>query len=238
MDIIQYSNFIQIANPNEEQLIDILIVGDSWQISKHLPSNLVKCIITSPPYFGHRQYADSNEIVQFEFGREESPIDYVTKLVALFKELYRILKPEGTVWLNLGDTYRNEQLMGIPWRVALALQDSGWILRSEIIWNKPNAMPSSVKDRPTVSHEHIFLLAKSKNYFYNIDAIREPHVTFTEESKMKGGRAHFGKRNSTPENGKNRGNPNLHNGRWDQAFHPLGRNKRTVSFFSLGISIQ
>jgi len=89
-------------------------------------------------------------------------------------------------------------------------------------------MPASVKNRPTTSHEHVFLFAKSKDYFYNADAIREPHVTFTEASKMRGGRNHFGKRNGTPENGKNKGNPNLHNGRWDQAFHPLGRNKRTV----------
>ncbi|RMG06352.1 MAG: hypothetical protein D6735_04110 [Acidobacteria bacterium] len=116
----------------------------------------------------------------------------------------------------------------MPWRVALGLQDAGWILRSEIIWHKPNAMPASVKNRPTTSHEHVFLFAKSKDYFYNADAIREPHVTFTEASKMRGGRNHFGKRNGTPENGKNKGNPNLHNGRWDQAFHPLGRNKRTV----------
>jgi DNA modification methylase len=125
-------------------------------------------------------------------------------------------------------------LLGIPWRVALALQDSGWILRSEIIWNKPNAMPSSVKNRPTTSHETIFLLSKSTDYFYNADAIREPHVTFSADSKMKGGRNHLGKRDSTPENGKNKGNSNLHNGRWDQAFHPLGRNKRTVWEVPLG----
>jgi site-specific DNA-methyltransferase (adenine-specific) len=95
-------------------------------------------------------------------------------------------------------------------------------------------MPSSVKNRPTTAHEHVFLLAKSKDYFYNADAIREPHVTFTDASKMKGGRNHFGKRNGTPEIGKNQGSHNLHDGRWDQAFHPLGRNKRTVWDISLG----
>ncbi len=89
-------------------------------------------------------------------------------------------------------------------------------------------MPSSVKDRPTTDHEYVFLLAKTAEYFYDIDAIRQPHVTFTEKSKMKGGRNHFGKVNGTPEEGKNGGNANLHDGRWDQAFHPLGRNRRTV----------
>jgi len=169
-----------------------------------------------------------------EFGREDDHNEYVHKLINLFEELKRVLRDNGTVWLNLGDTYRNEQLLGIPWRTALALQDAGWYLRSEIIWNKPNAMPSSVKDRPTTAHEHIFLLAKSKDYFYDADAIREPHVTFTDASKMKGGRNHFGKRNGTPEIGKNQGNHNLHDGRWDQAFHPLGRNKRTVWDIPLG----
>lgn len=116
----------------------------------------------------------------------------------------------------------------MPWRVALALKEDGWILRSDIIWYKPNAMPSSVKNRPTTDHEYIFLFAKSSKYFYDIDAIREPHKTFTPESRMKGGRRHFGKKNGTPELGKNAGNHNLHDGRWDQAFHPKGRNRRTV----------
>ncbi|MCC7446937.1 MAG: site-specific DNA-methyltransferase [Anaerolineae bacterium] len=217
-----------------DSLIDTLLVGDSWQISPLLPSDSVQCIVTSPPYFGHRKYASTNELKSAEFGREENPTDYVERLVKLFSELRRVLKQSGTLWLNLGDSYRDEQLLGIPWRVAFGLQDAGWILRSEIIWNKPNAMPSSVKNRPTTAHEHIFLFAKSRQYFYNADAIREPHVTFTENSRMRGGRNHFGKRNGTPENGKNKGNPNLHTSRWDQAFHPLGRNKRTVWDIPLG----
>lgn len=214
--------------------IDTVLVGDSWTMARSLPSDYVQCIVTSPPYFGHREYSDGEELAQMEFGREEEPSAYVRKLVFLFEELRRVLRDSGTLWLNLGDTYRKEQLLGIPWRVALGLQDAGWILRSEVIWNKPNAMPSSVKNRPTTSHEHVFLFAKTKDYFYNADAIREPHVTFTEASRMGGGRNHFGKRNGTPESGKNRGNPNLHNGRWDQAFHPLGRNKRTVWDVPLG----
>ncbi len=214
--------------------INTIIQGSAWTIAKSLPSNYVQTIVTSPPYFGHREYSDDPKLALQEFGREDNPKQYVERLVELFEELKRVLRDDGTLWLNLGDTYRKEQLLGIPWRAALALQDMGWFLRSEIIWNKPNAMPSSVKNRPTTAHEHIFLLAKSKDYFYNADAIREPHVTFTEKSKMKGGRNHFGKRNGTPESGKNGGNHNLHDGRWDQAFHPLGRNKRTVWDISLG----
>ncbi|MCU0498244.1 MAG: site-specific DNA-methyltransferase [Anaerolineae bacterium] len=217
------------------QHTNTVIVGDSWEVVKHLSSESIQSIITSPPYFGHRNYSGHHyELKNMEFGQEQQLSEYVEKLVELFTELRRTLKPNGTLWLNLGDTYRNNQLLGIPWRVALSLQDSGWILRSEIIWNKPNAMPSSVKNRPTTSHETIFLFSKTTDYYYNADAIREPHVTFSDKSKMRGGRNHFGKRDGTPERGKNSGNPNLHNGRWDQAFHPLGRNKRTVWSISLG----
>jgi site-specific DNA-methyltransferase (adenine-specific) len=116
----------------------------------------------------------------------------------------------------------------MPWRFALAMQEAGWFLRSDCIWHKPNAMPSAVKNRPTTDHEYIFLFSREANYHYDADAIREPHVTFSEQSRMKGGRRHFGKRGGTPEKGKNGGQSNLHDGRWDQAFHPLGRNKRTV----------
>lgn len=215
-------------------LADTILVGDSFELAQSLSSNLARCIVSSPPYFGHREYSGCEQLNGHELGREDDPRIYVKKVVSVFGELRRVLLPDGTLWLNLGDTYRNGQMLGIPWRVALGLQDTGWLLRSEIIWHKPNAMPSSVKNRPTIAHEHIFLFAKSSNYFYNADAIREPHVTFSSESKMKGGRNHFGKRNGTPEKGKNEGNPNLHNGRWDQAFHPLGRNKRTVWNIPLG----
>jgi site-specific DNA-methyltransferase (adenine-specific) len=213
---------------------DTVLTGDSWELACVLPSQCTQCIITSPPYFGHREYANDEVLSEIEFGREQEPSIYVSKLVSLCEELHRILKNDGTLWLNLGDTYREGQLLGIPWRVALALQDIGWMLRSEIIWHKPNAMPSSVKTRPTTAHEHIFLFSKSKDYFYDADAIREPHVTFTEASKMRGGRNHLGKRNGTPEKGKNGGSHNLHDARWDQAFHPLGRNKRTVWEIPLG----
>ncbi len=229
----------QLLQPSQVRdnnvLVDSIIVGNSWDVAKYLPTDYFQTIVTSPPYFGHRDYTnDHPELNSFQFGQEDQPIKYVERLICLFSELHKTLKENGTLWLNLGDTYRNNQLLGIPWRVALAMQDSGWLLRSEVIWNKPNAMPSSVKNRPTTSHETIFLFSKNADYYYDADAIREPHVTFSNESKMKGGRGHFGKRNGTPETGKNQGNNNLHDGRWDQAFHPLGRNKRTVWNIPLG----
>ena len=207
--------------------------GDLKCSLKHLKDNSVQCIVTSPPYFGHRKYETVNPS-KMEIGRETSAQEYVENLVSYLNCLKPKLKSTGLFWLNLGDTYRDSGLQLIPSRVALALVESGWILRSDVIWNKTNAMPSSVKNRPTVSHEYLFMFSKSSTYYYDSDSIREPHVTFSEKSKMKGGRGHFFVRNGTPENGKNSGNANLHTGRWDQAFHPLGRNKRTVWEIPLG----
>ena len=219
---------------NLKEIRDSILLGDSVHLAKDLPSAIARCIVTSPPYFGHRDYAGNSALASLELGKEENPDAYIARLIELFRELRRVSTPDGTLWLNLGDTYRDGQLLGIPWRTALEIQRTGWILRSEIIWDKPNAMPHSVKTRPTVSHEHIFLFSREQSYFYNADAIREPHVTFSPQSKMRGGRNHLGKRNSTPELGKNKGNSNLHDGRWDQYFHPLGRNKRTVWNIPLG----
>ena len=212
-----------MAMAKNEQWVNSIIHGDARTILQNLPSSSVNCIITSPPYYLQRDYDTSVQI-----GSEKSPEEYVQNLRTVFSKCRHILKDNGTLWLNLGDKYHNGHLIGIPWRVAFALTDDGWRLRSDIIWHKPNAMPSSVKNRPTTDHEYIFLFVKNKNYYYDIDAIREPHVTFTPKSRMKGGRNHFGKKNGTPEQGKNAGNPNLHNRRWDQAFHPKGRNRRTV----------
>nr|WP_228043757.1 site-specific DNA-methyltransferase [Dolichospermum sp. LEGE 00246] len=190
---------------------------------KKLPNSLVQTVITSPPYYGQRDYCTEEQI-----GIEENPDEYISRLLEIFDEVKRVLKEDGTLWINLGDKYIDGSLAGLPWKLALALKERGWILRSDIIWYKPNAMPSSVKNRPTTDHEYMFLFAKSSKYYYDADAIREPHVTFSENSKMRGGRNHLGKKGGTPEQGKNSGNSNLHNGRWDQAFHPKGRNKRTV----------
>ena len=201
-----------------------VICSDVREGLSRLNDSSVDAVVTSPPYYGQRDYESDIQI-----GHEKTVEGYVDTLVEIFGALRRVLRPEGTLWLNLGDKYLNGQLQGLPWRVALALQADGWVLRSDIIWHKPNAMPSAVKNRPTTDHEYIFLLTRStKDYYYDADAIREPHVTFTNQSRMKGGRKHLGKRGGTPETGKNRGNPNLHDGRWDQAFHPKGRNKRTV----------
>lgn len=206
------------------------IVNDSAEKAlKRMPENFVRTVVTSPPYLGQRDYGVSGQI-----GADCSPDAYVKDIVRVFSEVRRVLKDDGTLWLNLGDKYMDGALMGMPWRVALALVNDGWCLRSDIIWHKPNAMPSSVKNRPTTDHEYIFMFSKSKSYYFDADSIREPHVTFSESSRMKGGRSHFGQRNGTPELGKNSGKSNLHNGRWDQAFHPMGRNKRTVWSVPLG----
>ncbi len=213
-------------------IINKVLLGDVREVTKLLPDNHFQAIITSPPYYNLRDYSEGK--LENEIGKELSHVEYVSNLVEVFTTLKSKLKNDGLLWLNLGDTYKNKMLLGMPWRVALALQDSGWILRSDIIWHKPNAMPSSIKDRPTTDHEYIFMFSKNNEYFYDSDAIREPHKTFSEDSKMKGGRNHFGKVNGTPEKGKNGGNSNLHDGRWNQAFHPKGRNKRTVWEIPLG----
>jgi len=218
---------------NINGIINKVLLGDIRTVAARIPDRSIQSIITSPPYFGHRKYMSNDEYNQ-EIGQETCLGDYIENLVTCFEAIKPKLKDDGLLWMNLGDTYRNKELQGVPWRVAFALKDRGWILRSDIIWRKMNAMPSSIKNRPTTEHEYIFLFAKSRDYYYDADSIREPHVTFTEKSKMKGGRKHLGRRNGTPESGKNAGNHNLHDGRWDQAFHPGGRNKRTVWDLPLG----
>jgi site-specific DNA-methyltransferase (adenine-specific) len=208
-----------VTRPHE----NTILCGDALAELQKLPGDLADCIVTSPPYYGQREYRGENEI-----GREARPADYVHRLTEVFREARRVLKPAGTLWLVIGDKYQRGRLLGMPWRVALALADDGWILRRDIIWHKPNAMPSAAKSRPTADHEYIFFFVRTSDYFYHADAIREPHVTLGPQSRMKGGRRHFFQRGGTPEAGKNGGNINLHDGRWDQAFHPLGRNKRSV----------
>ena len=202
---------------------DKIVCGDILEVASKLPPDHIDTIITSPPYYRQRDYGNGRQI-----GQEKTPQVYTESLSQVFEKLLPCVKPSGSLWLVLGDKYIQGELQGMPWRVALALKDLGWHLRSDVIWHKPNAMPSSTKTRPTTDHEYIFFFTKSKNYFYDADAIREPHVTFSDKSKMRGGRKHLGKRGGTPEQGKNAGSSNLHDGRWDQAFHPKGRNKRTV----------
>lgn len=155
----------------------MLIRSDARYIP--LKSGVMQCVVTSPPYWGLRDYGVLGQI-----GLEKTLGEYVAKLVEVFREVWRVLREDGTLWLNLGDSYqggnkfplpglKSKDLIGIPWRVALALQADGWYLRSDIIWSKPNAMPESVTDRPTRSHEYIFLLTKSARYYWDQEAVRE-----------------------------------------------------------------
>lgn len=180
-----------------------VLVGDSLDILPKLASESIQCCVTSPPYWGLRDYEHSAQI-----GSEPSPPDYVQNLVKVFREVKRVMRDNGTLWLNIGDGYarnggvgkhgpnamvgntkkqiqkrnckvpdcwglKDRDLLGMPWRVAFALQEDGWILRSRITWVKKNPMPESVKNRPTSATEEIFLFAKSTTYYYNSDGIRE-----------------------------------------------------------------
>jgi DNA modification methylase len=179
-----------------------LIHGDALDVLRQMPDGCVQTCITSPPYYGLRDYGHAGQI-----GLEPTPAGYVARLVAVFEEVRRVLRDDGTLWLNLGDSYNSaasnqngrglddkvrggnrergrnsaiwdgakvKDLLGIPWRVAFALQDAGWTLRQDIIWAKPNPMPESVRDRCTKAHEYLFLLSKSARYFFDAEAIREP----------------------------------------------------------------
>lgn len=174
--------------------------GDALDVARALPDASVQTIVTSPPYYGLRDYGEDGQ-----YGAEASVGEYVERMVVLFRELRRVLADDGTLWLNLGDSFSSvggasgvgvaarvgntlkqrdsrtrpasrlpaKNLLGVPWRVAFALQEDGWILRSEIIWHKPNAMPESVTDRPTKAHETLFLFSKSATYYYDAAAISE-----------------------------------------------------------------
>ena len=275
-----------------------ILVGDCRDTLKTLPDGSVQCCITSPPYYGLRDYGtaewdggdpecdhkettarnDGGRVntsgfpgsarpdsdkgamnfrdtcrkcganrIDRQIGLEATPDEYVAALVGVFREVRRVLRDDGTVWLNLGDSYasgtggdRNEgamgrqlkgrareqtpglkpkDLIGIPWRVAFALQADGWWLRSDIIWSKPNPMPESVTDRPTKSHEYVFLLSKSERYFYDADAIAEPADTAGQIGGFSGsknqsvgiGRKPSG--NQIPENDRNYVRPSTRNAR-------------------------
>jgi DNA modification methylase len=187
-----------------------LLLGDAVEQLRTLPDSSVDCVVTSPPYFGRRDYEGHPE----QLGLEETPAEYVAALAGVFAEVHRVLADDGTLWLNLGDSYSSKpgpqedqniharwdgaadrkrgalggdriastknpglpskNLLGIPWRVAFALQDAGWYLRNAIVWHKPNAMPESVQDRLSNRYEFLFLLTKSRRYYFDLDAIREP----------------------------------------------------------------
>lgn len=149
-----------------------ILTGDVLEKLSELPNQSFRCCVTSPPYWGLRDYDNANQL-----GQEETPEKYVANMVKVFHELWRVMRNDSTLWLNIGDTYRDKQLVGIPWRLAFALQRDGWILRQDIIWHKPNVMPESVTDRCTRSHEYVFLLTKTEKYHYNAKATQEDFIT-------------------------------------------------------------
>jgi len=159
-----------------------LLLGDALAAARTLPDGSVDCIVTSPPYYGLRDYG-----VVGQYGTESSPTEYVDTMRKLFSELRRVLADDGTLWLNLGDGYgKGKQLLGIPWRVALAMQGDGWKLKNDVVWNKTNAMPSSVTTRLTNRHEHVFLFTRSDTHHFDLDAIRQPYSdSHIERSKYK-----------------------------------------------------
>lgn len=191
-----------------------VINADCRAALRDMPDQSANCIVTSPPYFGLRDYGMTAQI-----GLEQTPEAFVAELVGVFREARRVLRDDGTLWLNLGDSYassgkiggagdgigsdgyiRNnregrgrspagglsaKQLLGIPWRVAFALQADGWYLRQDIIWHKPNPMPESVKDRCTKAHEYVFLLSKSPSYYFDAEAIKEESVDLESHRGMK-----------------------------------------------------
>ena len=178
-----------------------LHLGDCLESLRALPAESVHCCVTSPPYYGLRDYGVAGQI-----GLEETPAEFIARLVEVFREVRRVLRKDGTCWVNMGDSYagsrapgngkmvrsrrrdkepvprsdvtapgfKPKDMMGMPWRLAFALQDDGWYLRQDIIWSKPNPMPESVRDRCTKSHEYLFLLTKSRRYYFNAEAILEP----------------------------------------------------------------
>jgi DNA modification methylase len=187
--------------------------GDAIDVLKTFPDESVDCAITSPPYWGLRDYG-----VLDQLGLEKTPEEYVAKMIEVFREVKRVLKKNGNFWLNLGDTYSaarwssgkgqpmnknrdihragketenrqsnlpDKNLVGIPWRVAFALQADGWFLRQDIIWSKPNPMPESVRDRCTKSHEYVFLLTKTPNYYFDNEAIKEPSIYPEDNRKSR-----------------------------------------------------
>ncbi|MEO5921979.1 MAG: site-specific DNA-methyltransferase [Pseudolysinimonas sp.] len=176
-----------------------LITGDAHGILRAMPDGIAQTVVTSPPYWSLRDYG-----IDGQLGLEASVHDFIEALAELFDDVRRVLSPDGTLWLNIGDSYTSgnrgwrapdrknvaramgtrpptpdglkpKDLIGVPWRLAFALQERGWYLRSDLVWNKPNAQPESVTDRPTRSHEYLFLLSSSEKYRYDVDAVRGPN---------------------------------------------------------------
>jgi DNA modification methylase len=223
-----------------------LYLGDCRESMRAMEPESVQCVVTSPPYWGLRDYGVDGQI-----GLEATPEEYVATMVDVFREVRRVLRDDGTVWLNLGDSYNNfrvstngqrvhnreqrgkppgrravsrklkeKDLVGIPWRVAFALQADGWWLRQDIIWAKPNPMPESVTDRCTKAHEYLFLLSKAARYYYDAEAIKEP-----DSGQQHARTVYAGAGSLEPSGGLRSAHGNL----WgDESKNGQGRNKRSV----------
>lgn len=205
---------------NQDELQNTVLCGDALEMLKRLPDECVQMCVTSPPYYGLRDYGAEGQI-----GCEQTPFEYIDRLTEIFREVRRVLKSNGTLWLNIADSYagsgkgvwskslaerpkskqtyhslntdenaalpkkwdgiKEKDMIGIPWQLAFALRADGWYLRSDIIWQKPNCLPEAVKDRPTKSYEHIFLLSKSPHYYYDAAAISEPVAPVTVERNKR-----------------------------------------------------
>ena len=164
-----------------------LMCGDVIEQLSLIPSGTINTVITSPPYYGLRDYGDSHQI-----GLEKNPSEYIDKLVSVFREVKRVLRDDGVLWVNIGDSYSSSKsvggckpkdLIGVPWTLAFALRSDGWYLRQDVIWAKNNPMPESVRDRCTRSHEYIFMLTKNRKYYFDNKAIQEPCVTHDEYTR-------------------------------------------------------
>jgi DNA modification methylase len=195
--------------------MNLIELGDCRVILENWAKNGVKAqmCVTSPPYFGLRDYGNEKQI-----GLEKTSEQYIKSITEIFSKVRDVLSDNGTLWLNIGDSYgKDKQLQMIPARVAIALQKDGWILRQDIIWNKTNAMPSSVKDRCTTSHEYIFLFSKSKKYLFNNQAIKEP-LSLNSDVEYRA-RLRENKKYQQKENYKNN---------FPKSFDINARNKRSV----------
>ena len=241
-----------------------IITGEAAETLRLLPAACCSTCVTSPPYYGLRNYGAAGQI-----GLEETPDEYVEKLVEIFREVRRVLKDDGTLWLNVGDCYagsgkgrtsdgvysqksksiesygqksgklrrapaaagaiKRKDLFGIPWLLAFALRADGWYLRADIIWEKPNAMPESAKDRPTRAHEYIFLLSKSEHYYYDAEAVKEPAVGFYNAAPA-------GSRGTARPNARRRGNSRTFRGGGAYTHDQAAENSARVERDSHGLT--
>jgi DNA modification methylase len=205
-----------------------ILVGDCRARLAELPERSVQCVVTSPPYLGQRRYGGGEEI-----GAEETVARYVENVVGAFRHVRRVLADDGVIWVNLDDAYADRRrgrelpprsLMGLPWRVAFGLQDDGWTLRCDVIWEKPNTMPDgTARDRPSRVHEYLLLFSKGEDYYWNQDAVREPYETWEHSSR-------YAKTYALSAVAKGGGQPgNTNNvGIHSRPGSPLGRNRRSV----------